>query len=1119
MKKILVILLLTSPALKAQEYVRLMNDPTVNFYTVQDEFNKYTEARERKENNWFNRLFSWSKPDEKEAPGFEIYKRWEYFNQDRVYPSGNRIQPDAMWNEYKKYVKRNPQISIQTSGNWTPIGPTSWISTGWNPGLGRINAVAVDPVNPNIIYAGAPAGGIWKSIDDGATWQQPTTDLLPSIGVSSIVIDYINPSIIYIGTGDADASDSYSIGVLKSTDGGLTWAQTGLTWSIAQVRSICKLIMDPVNNNILFAATKDGIYKTINAGNSWTQVKSGSFRDIEFKPTNSQVIYAAGTSFFRSVDGGNTFNAITAGLPSSATVNRLAIAVSPADSNYVYVAGGKASDSGFQGLYKSIDGGATFIVKSTTPNLYGYQKNGSDAGGQSSYTMTLCVSPVDPEKIFTGGVNIWSSDNGGTSWQIVTHWYYPVSPQAYVHADQHFMEYFDFNMYVGCDGGIFKSEDDAVSWSDKSAGMAIMQFYRIGGSSSNPAVFIGGSQDNGCSFKNNNIWKHFIGADGMEATIDPTNTQHIYGEIYYGQIYSSMNGGNSVSVISNGVSESGAWVTPFMLDPNDNTTLFAGYVNVWRGDNYGTVWSQASNFTGGATISALTIAKANSNYMYIIRGPSVLKSDDAGNNWTNISAGLPSALTQPTYIAVDPTDAGRIWVTLSGYVAGKKVYFSNDTGQTWINESYGLPNIPVNCIAYQDGAPDGLYIGTDMGIFYKDDSLSSWQPFWNGLPNVPVTEIELNFISNQVRAGTYGRGAWESDFYAITAPPQAAFTSNHQQMCPGDSVIFTDQSLDAAPGWQWIFQGGNPATSNLRDPVVYYNGIGDFDVTLIVYNSFGVDSTISTSYIHVDNPSTASLPLVEDFESGTFPPSGWSIIDPDGVITWEETTAGGFGNSAHSTSVHNFGNSLNGKKDWLFTPQIDLSQLANPYLKFDVAYARLPNRPDSLAVFYTSDCGVTKNYIYKKTGLALATGGIIVSNFIPTALQWRTDSVLLPSSAGNVQIGFENTNGYGNNLYIDNVNIYNSVVGINELGNNYEVIVAPNPATDHVKFNVKGAGTKNGQLFIEIYNCNSQQIAVEQKLNDGDTDISLEKVTPGLYIYHLVTNDGLVVKAGKIIHL
>ena len=176
-----------------------------------------------------------------------------------------------MWNEYKKYVKRNPQISIQTSGNWTPIGPTSWISTGWNPGLGRINAAAVDPVNPNIIYAGAPAGGIWKSIDDGATWQQPTTDLLPSIGVSSIVIDYINPSIIYIGTGDADATDSYSIGVLKSTDGGLTWIQTGLTWSIAQVRSICKLIMDPVNNNILFAATRDGIYKTINAGNSWSR--------------------------------------------------------------------------------------------------------------------------------------------------------------------------------------------------------------------------------------------------------------------------------------------------------------------------------------------------------------------------------------------------------------------------------------------------------------------------------------------------------------------------------------------------------------------------------------------------------------------------------------------------------------------------------------------------------------------------------------------------------------------------------------------------------------------------------------------------------------------------------
>jgi hypothetical protein len=368
MKTILLPLLICiSQLVSAQDWVRMMNDPAVNFYDVQDAFNRQEKKFERSPKQVLNRIFRWSKEEEQETPGYEVYKRWEYFNAPRVYPSGNRIQPDAVWNEY---LKQPALHEAKTSGNWTALGPTSMATNSYNPGLGRVNVVATDPADSSIIYIGAPAGGLWKSVDFGNTWQQPTTDELPSIGVSSIVIDHTNSQIIYIGTGDGDATDTYSTGVLKSTDGGATWAQSGLSWTKTQARRICKMLMDPNDPLVIFAAANNGIYKSTDGAATWTLVKNGNFRDMEFKPGNSQVVYATSEdNFFRSDDGGNTFNQITAGLPSSTSVERYAIAVTEADSNYIYIVASSTSGSDFLGMWRSTDGGNTFSQRSTSPNI------------------------------------------------------------------------------------------------------------------------------------------------------------------------------------------------------------------------------------------------------------------------------------------------------------------------------------------------------------------------------------------------------------------------------------------------------------------------------------------------------------------------------------------------------------------------------------------------------------------------------------------------------------------------------------------------------------------------------------------------------------------------------
>ena len=143
------------------------------------------------------------------------------------------------------------------------MGPTTSANvTGhWNPGIGRINVIAREPGNPQTIYIGSPSGGLWKTTDEGANWLT-LTDNQPVLGVSAIEIDYTNTDIIYIGTGDKDAADNYSVGVLKSTDGGTTWNTTGLDWTINQNRTIAKLIMNPDDPSILFAATTNGLYKT-----------------------------------------------------------------------------------------------------------------------------------------------------------------------------------------------------------------------------------------------------------------------------------------------------------------------------------------------------------------------------------------------------------------------------------------------------------------------------------------------------------------------------------------------------------------------------------------------------------------------------------------------------------------------------------------------------------------------------------------------------------------------------------------------------------------------------------------------------------------------------------------
>lgn len=709
----------------------------------------------------------WQGKEIVKGKGYKQYKRWEWFMEQRCYPSGIRFAPDAVFVAMQE-APAMFQSNSMMPGDWQYIGNTT-IPTGGG-GAGRINNVRNEPGSSTTFYGCAPGGGVWKTTNSGVSWTVLNTDFLSSIGVSDIAIDPNNVNTIYIATGDGDAGDTYSLGVLKSTNGGLTWNTTGLSWSVGNQRTTSRIMIDPTNSNILIVATSNGIYRSTDAGVSFTQEQTGSFKDLEFHPTNSNIIYASGTSFYRSSNNGQDWAQVTTGLPTT-NVSRMALAVSVNQPNYVYILAGNSS-YGLRGVYRSTDAGLNWTARYTGPlNLMGYDPNGLDTGGQAWYDIAIEADPTNAEIIYTGGVNIYKSSNGGTNWSLNAHWY-GGGGAPYVHADIHSLYFVPgtSRLLVGCDGGVFTTTNGGTSYSDISSNLQIAQQYRLGLSTASQNVVITGWQDNGTNLKNGATHTRPIGGDGMECIINPTNPSIMYGELYYGDIRKSTNGGISFGTQvctsgGTGVNEDGAWVTPYVIGSANSDHLYVGKTRVYKSINGGTSFTTLGAM-GTGVLNALCVAQADNNYIYGSKGGTLYVSSNNGTSFTTVS-GLPGGYI--TYITTNPSNAQEVYVTISGFTSGSKVYKSINAGTSWTNISGNLPNIPANCIVYQAGTSGGIYVGTDAGVYYRDDVLNTWVPYMNNLPNVEVTELEIHYASNTIVAATYGRGLWSAPLYSLPA--------------------------------------------------------------------------------------------------------------------------------------------------------------------------------------------------------------------------------------------------------------------------------------------------------------------------------------------------------------
>lgn len=756
------------------------NLPLVNTNDYDEIVREYDEYFETKKNN------NPHDDNSLKGQGWKPFKRWQYYMSSRLTP--DRKIPSALnleknMKDYEQRFKNSKLNKINSSNKWNELGPfIKPTPIRSNPGLGRVNAIAVHPTNRNEIWVGSAGGGLWKSTNGGNSWNVMNIPGLNTSGINDINISQSNPNVVFVATGDGNGAGShysnFSNGLIKTTNGGLTWTRIGLNPLIQNIEQsnnylIYRVLVSYSNPDDVYICGNIGVYRSLNGGTSWQNLSSNSCRDLEMHPTNSSILYAAFSTnqqsfLLKKLVNGQWENSADYTIPS---VRRIKFATEKNFENVVYAL---ATDlnSGFGGVFKSENSASTWTnvsPKNSHPNYLhwsfnGLNSNGSTAvGGQGWYDLAIDISPNSKDRFLIGGINIWKSNNGGTSYQLKTY------QQAFgnvreVHVDHHTLYYDNFgNLWVGNDGGIYKSTDDGETYQDLTNGLSITQFYRFAQSLNNEKRIIAGAQDNGTSLLQDNQWYSVFGSDGMDCEIDYSNDNVMYQSIFYGNISRTTNGGNQWQTIiapqATGINESAGWVTPINIDPNTPSTIYVGYQNVWKSTNRGNNWQRISNFgisDSRINIREMAIAPSNSNTMYVSIQNQLFATYNGGQSWESIYSNQNGLIN---YIAINPNNERDVYVAISGYASNSKVFRINNGNVT--NLTYNLPNFPVNTIAIHDNNANSIYIGNDVGVFYTDNTMTEWREFGEDIPTVIITELKIHYPTGKLRAATYGRGIWE----------------------------------------------------------------------------------------------------------------------------------------------------------------------------------------------------------------------------------------------------------------------------------------------------------------------------------------------------------------------
>lgn len=757
--------------------------------------------------------------------------------QGEPFEESKSLDPNNLWHDIRsypstfdqgQYVQRLQEVAFdaQNPDFKAPDLNLSWQQEGPGNIGGRFNALAISPTDQNIIYAGSANGGIFKTTDGGTTWN-PIFDDHAYLAIGEIELDPNDENTVYVGTGDKNFGGGSHLGngVYRSTDAGATWTQIGLE----ETAIITEIAVDPTNSNRIFVSTlgntyektpdNRGVYRTTDGGASWQNVlfisDSSGVIDMVMDPTNSDILYATGfnrinlpfqakvtgpdAQIYKTIDGGDNWSVLTNGLPSG-DQSRIGLAISNVSPSTLY-ASYTGTSLDIVDIYKTTDAGATWAPL----NVHAGGLPTSAQGGFGWYFGEVYLNPYDNAQLMVPGVDMFKSQDGGSTWsQNVPNWW-----DYTVHADKHAIIYLSATSYIiATDGGLYKTTDNGNSWTDIE-NIPVTQFYHIDVDKLNPGLYGGGAQDNGSMSGNAslfNLWERLYGGDGFRISFLENDPGGAY--------YETQNGGltyqNSITFDVQDVSpnintpDRVAWDMPYFI--NEGTSeLFVGSSEIHQMDGapygfYNSISPDLTRVPMGPIvgqekrhfISEIDVPLGDDDKMYVGTSDGLMwRGDRVGLswNWTDITGTLPDRYV--TAVRSSPNFANTVYVGMSGYKYNEEVsylYKSTDDGTSWVDISANLPGITVNDILIVAGYDDDyLFAALDGGVYFTEDGGLNWNYVGTDLPLATISELDIDLDNKKLIAGTYSRSMWS---YDVSWMDQAVDPSSLAENKEGDLQFY-----------------------------------------------------------------------------------------------------------------------------------------------------------------------------------------------------------------------------------------------------------------------------------------------------------------------------------------
>ncbi len=844
--------------------------------------------------------------------------------------------------------------SFAAAANWRYLGPSPIPVTV--PTSGRVSAIAVHPTNPDIAYVGTAQGGLYRTLNGGATWT-PLLDSALTLSIGAVAIAPSDPTTVYVGTGEAAASQDsfFGVGVYRITSADTAPVVSAPIGSAEFTgRSISELLIHPTDANIIFVSSTtgacgtggctgqalpaQGVYRSTNAlsaSPTFTNIFGGSVMDMAMEPGVPDNV----TCWVRgSIGLGGVFrstNALSASPLFSQTYanvtnnsrGELAIQKTGANVTVVAATGDVAGGSTQGSVFKSTDGGATFPTQLTAGNNF--------CNPQCFYDIAVAFDPNNANTVYLAGsptAVFRRSFDGGTTF---------ASSSSGLHVDTHAITVAPSNpqiIYFGSDGGIYRSVNGGTNWSGlNNSTFAATQFQSIALHPLLRNYTLGGTQDNGTLFlvDDGATWVNSDGGDGGNVVIDQnatTATNVVAYHTYFNQTNTQIGYSKATTTVANGdpnwgsflgcsggVSNNGIGCTdttlfyaPMVGGPGNPNSLYFGTNKLYRSGDQGVTMVLASQ-TFAAVVSAISVSKQNDNVRLVgLSNGTVWATATGSTTLTQMSGGFPTRFVGRT--AIDPSDSNTAYVTFNGYgvAAGRHVFKTTNLSAatpTWAVAGNGIPDVPVNAFAIDPSNSNNVYAGTDIGVYGSADGGANWLPLNNGqLPRVAVFDMAIQPTGRILKIATHGRGIWEYDLNTT----RRAYVD-----FDGDSK--TDVSVFRPSLGQWWYLRSSDNTSRAfafgasTDKIVPGDYTGDGKTDIAVFRpSTGVWSILrseDSSFFGFPFGTSGDIPAPADYDgdgkddAAVFRPSNstWFILKSGGGTTIQQ-----FGTSGDVPTVADY---------------------------------------------------------------------------------------------------------------------------------------------------------------------------------------------------------------------